>query len=329
MATFLEDMFGEMINKGNDKKSPESISSLLAQRFQPSTQDASESIFRSVQDDKYTAPREIAMSRMQNELTPYTSMLGLAKQAKEMRDGGTQDPSTIREWNVFSNLPPEQQARYLQMKRADRVMNLGGSQAVLSPTGGIAEQYQVTPRPEQMPQFKAEQSAAEKSARGEISDVQKKKTGQEQVSGLLEELKQNYGELSASKGITSTQNKPIQNIGAYARSSGIGQTLGAAVGTKEQSIRNKIKQSMPLLVNAIRQSTAMGARGMDSEKELEFYMNAATNPSLDVEANLAAIDRLDKAYGLSTNKNSEVNNDSGDRDLTPEELEEYNMLIGK
>ena len=41
----------------------------------------------------------------------------------------------------------------------------------------------------------------------------------------------------------------------------------------------------------------MGARGLDSEKELEFYMRTATSLDTDTQSNLAAIAILDNAYG--------------------------------
>ena len=55
---------------------------------------------------------------------------------------------------------------------------------------------------------------------------------------------------------------------------------------------------MPLLINEIRQASKMGARGLDSVKELEFYLQAATDEKQDLQSNLDAIKILDMAYGL-------------------------------
>ena len=73
---------------------------------------------------------------------------------------GGERPSSAREWDAYNKLSPEDQSRYLTMKRASKTVNLGGTQSVLNPTGGIAETYDVTPNPEQMPEFKAEQAQA-------------------------------------------------------------------------------------------------------------------------------------------------------------------------
>jgi hypothetical protein len=100
------------------------------------------------------------------------------------------------------------------------------------------------------------------------------------------------------KAITNTDNGRLSNLSASVRSSGPGQLTGQAFGTKEQSMRNQIKMMQPLLIQDIRKASAMGARGLDSEKELAFYLRAASDPSLDLQSNLQALEVLDKAYGL-------------------------------
>jgi hypothetical protein len=62
----------------------------------------------------------------------------------------------------------EGQDEFLRVKRADMNLNLGGTQAVRSPAGGIIEQYKVTPKPEQMPEFQAAQSAAVDTAKAQV-----------------------------------------------------------------------------------------------------------------------------------------------------------------
>ena len=85
-------------------------------------------------------------------------------------------PSNLREWDEFQRMTPEEQKRFLEMKRAVQVMNLGGSMAVRGPGGGIAEQYALTPRPDQMPAFKGAQAKAEAEAKAGVeakTDIQK------------------------------------------------------------------------------------------------------------------------------------------------------------
>lgn len=138
-----------------------------------------------------------------------------------------------------------------------------------------------------------------------------KESAMGRVSGNLKDLRSYYEDLDKMKGIANTTRGGFDNLRASAKSSGVGQAVGQAFGTKEQSIRNSIKMMQPLLIQDIRKASEMGARGLDSEKELAFYLKAATDPSIDLQANLQAIDVLDRAYGLNLKNggpNGSVNN---------------------
>lgn len=134
------------------------------------------------------------------------------------------------------------------------------------------------------------------------------------VNENLNKLKDLYGELNIRGGIVDPSKGGIKNIGARAASSEFGQTIGGFFGTEEQSIRNQINQIRPLLIQDIRQATKMGARGLDSEKELEFYLQAATDPSRDIKSNLNALGVLDDAYGLGIIKG--LSKEKGRKNLT-------------
>jgi hypothetical protein len=90
----------------------------------------------------------------------------------------------------------------------------------------------------------------------------------------------------------------MSNLGARLSSSGFGQAVGGAVGGKSQEERQKIEQTRPLLLNLIKNATGMSAQQMNSNAEMQLYLNAATNPQLSYEANLDALKNLDSLYGL-------------------------------
>jgi hypothetical protein len=46
----------------------------------------------------------------------------------------------------------------------------------------------------------------------------------------------------------------------------------------------------------------MSTKAMDSNAELKFYLQAATDPKNDLKSNLNALAVLDETYGLSGNK---------------------------
>jgi len=85
------------------------------------------------------------------------------------RNGGGSAPATVQEWEYFSKLDPAAQSQFLEMKRNPQIMNLGGSQAVRAPGGGIGESYAVTPKPTDMPEFQAAQEMAKTTARETVT----------------------------------------------------------------------------------------------------------------------------------------------------------------
>lgn len=119
-----------------------------------------------------------------------------------------------------------------------------------------------------------------------------------QLTDIVGSLKKNYETLKEQGGIVSTSESGFGNVGARLSSSGIGQALGGAVGAKTQEERQKIEQTRPLLLNLIKNATGMSAQQMNSNAEMQLYLNAATNPQLSYEANLEALKNLDRLYGL-------------------------------
>jgi hypothetical protein len=121
--------------------------------------------------------------------------------------------------------------------------------------------------------------------------------GKETVNTLIGGLKDEYSKLLSKGGITSTAQPGISNIPAAIGSSGIGQMTGKLLGTENQSARNTIAQSRPLLLQAIKSATGMSAKQMDSNVELKMYLAAATDPTLDYETNIKALNQLENLYG--------------------------------
>lgn len=101
---------------------------------------------------------------------------------------GNEGPASVQEWRFFNSLNDNDKARFLEMKRAPSIMNLGGEYAVRSPGGGVSERYSVTPKPEQMPGFRASVTGAEERARGAAAlDVErgKKSAKASEVTGTI------------------------------------------------------------------------------------------------------------------------------------------------
>ena len=130
-----------------------------------------------------------------------------------------------------------------------------------------------------------------------------KTQGKETVSNAVANLHDLYNQLDQSGGITNPDKSGLNNISAGAGSSAAGQTLGRLFGTKNQSIRNEIAQARPLLLQQIMRASGMSAKQMDSNTELKLWLSTATDPTLDVKANKAALDNIDAMYGTHLNGN--------------------------
>ena len=130
----------------------------------------------------------------------------------------------------------------------------------------------------------------------EKADV--KTQAKQQLSDIVGQLKTNYDTLLEGGGITSTGAGGRENIGAKMGTSPVGQFMGSALGTKNQEQRQVIEQTRPLLLNLIKEATGMSASQMNSNAEMQMYLKAATDPKLSYEANVTALQNLDKTFGL-------------------------------
>lgn len=123
-----------------------------------------------------------------------------------------------------------------------------------------------------------------------------KAAGASDVDAAVATLRNAYDRLETGGGITSTKNGVLGNLAASSSSSGVGQAVGRALGTNNQSARNDIAMTRPALLAALMKATGMSAKQMDSNAELKLWMATATDPTLDVEANRRALDAIERKY---------------------------------
>jgi hypothetical protein len=139
-------------------------------------------------------------------------------------------------------------------------------------------------------------------AAGNLQKEKTKAQAKEQLSGVVQQLNNSYTALEQGGGITSTAQGGLSNLGARLGSTGFGQAVGGALGTANQRQRQEIEQTRPLLLNLIKDATGMTASQMNSNAEMQLYLQAATDPKLTVEANRSALANLDKMFGLGLAK---------------------------
>jgi hypothetical protein len=107
--------------------------------------------------------------------------------------------------------------------------------------------------------------------------VEAKKDGASIVDSNIALLRDAYKQLDTDGGIVSSNGSTRTNIGARLGSSGLGQTIGGALGTKNQTQRDIISQTRPLLLQSIMKATGMSAKQMDSNAELKLWLSTATD----------------------------------------------------
>jgi hypothetical protein len=120
-----------------------------------------------------------------------------------------------------------------------------------------------------------------------------RETAQENAGTAIAQLRQSFDQLDKLGGITSTQNRAGTNVMAGLSSSGAGQFTGRLFGTEAQSQRNQIAQTRPLLMTSIMKAMGLSAKQLDSNAELKLWLSAATDPTLDIQSNRAALDNLE------------------------------------
>jgi hypothetical protein len=147
---------------------------------------------------------------------------------------------------------------------------------------------------QQIAKAKAETGKAEL----EMTEAKTKEAqGRNSFSSYVGSIANAYAELDKAGAAISTRKSPMENIQSFAAGTEFGKSVGAAVGSEASSFRAIIDSQTPGIINVIRQSSEMGAKGMDSDAERKFYITALGTQTLPVEANIRALIELDKAYG--------------------------------
>ena len=116
------------------------------------------------------------------------------------------------------------------------------------------------------------------------------------LASVVANLEEAYNNLDAAGGAISSKRTVAGNIGSAVGSSALGQIAGRALGSTAQTQRDIIAGQQSALLSAIAQASGVGAKQLDSNAELKFYLKQATDPTQSLEANRAALDFIKKNY---------------------------------
>lgn len=151
-------------------------------------------------------------------------------------------------------------------------------------------------------QFQLQKMLAEPKLAAAQEKVDQKAEAKTQLTDIVSDLATKYKNLRDMGAIVTSTDEGlgVGNVGAKLGSTAFGQAVGSAFGTKAQTERESIEQTRPLLLNLIKNATGMSAQQMNSNAEMQLYLNAATNPKLSYEANMDALRQLDRLFGIGT-----------------------------
>jgi hypothetical protein len=185
----------------------------------------------------------------------------------------------------------------LELRKQQMEQSLKLAQSQQEMTGLIAAGQQDISRG--MLELRREQAAATQAEKERLQreEQAKKDDAREQFKVTLSNMMKNYDTLLKEGAIVSTQSSALENLGARSSVSGTGRAIGAAIGSVAEQQRQTIEQTRPLLLNLIKNATGMSAQQMNSNAEMQLYLNAATNPALGYEANMEAMANLDRLFG--------------------------------
>lgn len=168
-----------------------------------------------------------------------------------------------------------------------------------------------------------------KSDAGPAKADQARLEGQDLLETQLGELERNYKILENEKAIVRKGGGAVENIGARLGASAVGQFAGGVLGTEAQSARDNIKSARILLLQAIKQATGMSAQQMNSNVELQQWLEAVTDPKRSLETNrgiIANIRDFTQKRGAAPAAGGAPAPAAAGQGLTPEEQAELDQL---
>lgn len=118
-----------------------------------------------------------------------------------------------------------------------------------------------------------------------------------QVTYLTNRLRSIYEELRAAGGMVDAEQSTLSNLPKGIASTTPGQYLGGKVGTYQQRLRDEVTAIRSLLLKAITSANNTSATQMNSNVELDFYAQAATDPTKEYHQTMNQLDVINDMFG--------------------------------
>ncbi len=221
--------------------------------------------------------------------------LALQQKMMEIASGGN-SPAAVQEYQYWSQLSPDEQKKYLTVKRAQQIFSTGGAQNVLDPSGqGISQQFPMTPPPEQMPEFKGAQAAAAASGKASGQNAANVKNASVVLSA--------FDELGS---VTNAPSGTMENITASAANAfpSLGSLVGAeniAKGQGEFSVKRAAAE------NQARAAFRIAGSGAQSDADAKPIIDMLPNVTDSQPVKIAKIKAAKEALVTQANAKALAN----------------------
>lgn len=183
-------------------------------------------------------------------------------------------------------------------------IRLRPGETLVSPAGEA-----ITSMPPAPPRVSAARGGAAPSAPGakpptaaQVAKTEAQAQARQALSQDLQTVLGYYNTLNEMGGMTSPTRSIAENVLASARATGLGQEAERTVGTQAQTLRDNISNSRQRLLVHIKNATGASAQQMNSNVELQTWLNALTNPRQSIETVRETLGQLDSVIASVQNQ---------------------------
>jgi len=123
------------------------------------------------------------------------------------------------------------------------------------------------------------------------------------MDSLIEDMSTLYAGLQDRGGLIDPTKSWWDNASAGSAASGFGRfvtkfsPLTNQASRESLALMNQVDVLVPSMLNAIREATGMSARQMDSDRELQFYVQSAGGVTKSLATNAAAMQIMSEQFG--------------------------------
>jgi hypothetical protein len=209
--------------------------------------------------------------------------------------------------NVGGALYQRSTGKFLQPPQQQQAAGTQARRYISTPDGVFdTETQQYIPRPARAPEVAPTGVPAAAPAvvgtPAQQAKVQAQNQAKEMLSQELGTVLGYYEELNRMGAMVSPERPSAANVAAAARATGPGQTAERFLGTRAQTLRDNIANARLRLFNHVKNATGASAQQMNSNLELQTWLNAMTNPGQSIETVRETLGQLDAVLGSVRNQ---------------------------